>query len=111
MPTRKATALMYVRDRSFKIAEDDWCATCKWATFVNSGKWYCPFVQGSCARIKESIEKPKRNMTDEYMMRAEYIKQEARIAERNKKWEALKKLMRDIEESEKNDAETERQDT
>ncbi|MBP5461909.1 MAG: hypothetical protein J6Y20_07280 [Lachnospiraceae bacterium] len=36
---------------------DDFCKKCKWAK-IYSGVIYCPFVQGSCARLSGTITKP-----------------------------------------------------
>lgn len=34
-----------------------WCKGCVWATDTG-GKTYCPFVEGSCVKIKGTLENP-----------------------------------------------------
>lgn len=52
-----------------ELPQNHWCRGCEWATCLMN-RFLCPFVEGSCARIPETILNPSVHRMTEEMQKA-----------------------------------------
>ena len=63
---------LIVSDAASSIPEDHWCRGCPWAVNMID-RFVCPFVEGSCARVPETIIEPDMEKLRTKLQIKEYL--------------------------------------
>ena len=55
---------------------DHYCMGCPWGRYEGD-RFFCPFVTGSCARLRGTVEEPIAELADSHLMRLECARRKA----------------------------------